>query len=252
MSLEVARSKGVSCPVMEFGPDGAFGFDILNEKKAHQFLKDNQLENKKFLCMIPRYRKTPEWELPGREKPQSEWKHIHIRNQEMAEKDLKPYREAITSLIRQTSMKVLICPEDMTQIKLGKKFVYDRLPKDVQKRVVWKSEYWLTDEALSTYLQSAGLFGLEQHSPIMCIGNGIPALLGRFREQTTKGFMWKDIGLSDWYFDSDSKFDMDRLTAAVLELANDPQGCIKRAKKAQNYVNSLNQKCVGQVRRNIT
>ena len=59
-------------------------------------------------------------------------------------------------------------------------------------------------------------------------------------------------GLSDWYFDSDSKFDMDRLTAAVLELANDPQGSIKRAKKAQNYVNSLNQKCVGQVRRNIT
>ena len=59
-------------------------------------------------------------------------------------------------------------------------------------------------------------------------------------------------GLSDCYFDSDSKFDMDRLTAAVLELANDPQGSIKRAKKAQNYVNSLNQKCVGQVRRNIT
>ena len=251
MSLEVARSKGVNCPVMEFGPDGAFGFDILNEKKAHQFLKDNQLENKKFLCMIPRYRKTPEWELPGREKPESEWKHLHLRNQEMAEKDLKPYREAITSLIRQTSMKVLICPEDMTQIKLGKKFVYDRLPKDVQKRVVWKSEYWLTDEALSTYLQSAGLFGLEQHSPIMCIGNGIPALLGRFREQTTKGFMWKDIGLSDWYFDSDSKFDMDRLTAAVLELANDPQGCIERAKKAQNYVNSLNQKCVGTLEENF-
>jgi hypothetical protein len=86
----------------------------------------------------------------------------------------------------------------------------------------------------------------------MCIGNGIPALLGRFREQTTKGFMWKDIGLSDWYFDSDSKFEMERLTAAVLELANDSQGCIKRARKAQNYVNSLNQKCIGQVRRNIT
>ena len=150
------------------------------------------------------------------------------------------------------SLKVLICPEDMTQIKLGKKFVYDRLPKDVQKRVVCKSEYWLTDEALSTYLQSAGLFGLEQHSPIMCIGNGIPALLGRFREQTTKGFMWKDIGLSDWYFDSDSKFDMDRLTAAVLELANDSQGCIKRARKAQNYVNSLNQKCVNLVRKHVT
>ena len=64
--------------------------------------------------------------------------------------------------------------------------------------------------------------------------------------------MWKDIGLSDWYFDSDSKFDMDRLTAAVLELANDREGSIRQAINAQNYVNSLNQKCIGQVRRNVT
>ena len=85
----------------------------------------------------------------------------------------------------------------------------------------------------------------------MCIGNGIPALLGRFREQTTKGFMWKDIGLSDWYFDSDSKFDMDRLSAAVLELANDTEGSIRQAINAQNYVNSLNQKCIGKLAENF-
>ena len=66
-------------------------------------------------------------------------------------------------------MKVLICPEDMTQMKLGKKFVYDRLPKDVQKRVVWKSEYWLTDEALSTYLQSAGPFASEIRPSSACL-----------------------------------------------------------------------------------
>ena len=63
--------------------------------------------------------------------------------------------------------------------------------------------------------------------------------------------MWKDIGLSDWYFDSDSKFDMDRLTSAVLELANDAQECIRRAKKAQNYVNTLNQRCVGTLEENF-
>ena len=44
---------------------------------------------------------------------------------------------------------------------------------------------------------------------------------------------------------------MDRLTAAVLELANDSQGCIKRAKKAQDYVNSLNQKCIGKLEENF-
>jgi len=31
----------------------------------------------------------------------------------------------------------------------------------------------------------------------MCIGNGIPAVVCRFKEQTTKGFMWEDIGLGD-------------------------------------------------------
>ena len=45
---------------MEFGPDGAFGFDILNEKKAHQFLKDNQLES---ISLAIRYQNS-EW-VPG-------------------------------------------------------------------------------------------------------------------------------------------------------------------------------------------
>ena len=46
----------------------------------------------------------------------------------------------------------------------------------VKKKVVWRDRYWLTDEALSTYVRGAGLFGNEMHSPIMCIGNGVPAL----------------------------------------------------------------------------
>jgi hypothetical protein len=44
---------------------------------------------------------------------------------------------------------------------------------------------------------------------------------------------------------------MDRLTAAVLELANDPHVCIKRAQKAQDYVKSLNQKCIGKLEENF-
>ena len=236
VSLELARNKGVSAPTMEFGPDGAFAFDIRDDEKADAFLNAHQLEAGRFLCVIPRYRKTPEWELPGREKPESEWRHLHERNQKMAEHDLAPYREAITSVARKSPMKVLICPEDMTQIQLGKTFLYDPLPDDVKKRVVWRDRFWLTDEALSTYSRSAGLFGLEQHSPIMCIGNGIPALLGRFREQTTKGFMWKDIGLSDWYFDSDSRFDMENLVPTVMTLANDPDGSKEKALKAKKTV----------------
>jgi hypothetical protein len=71
---------------------------------------------------------------------------------------------------------------------VGKEMLLDLLPDDVKRRVVWRENYWLTDEALSTYALSAGLFGHEMHSPIMCIGNGIPAIVCRFEEQTSKGF----------------------------------------------------------------
>ncbi|MEM7600396.1 MAG: hypothetical protein AAF357_03150 [Verrucomicrobiota bacterium] len=95
---------------------------------------------------------------------------------------------------------------------------------------MWKDSYWLTDEALSTYLRSAGVFGLglEQHSPIMCIGNGIPAIVGRFPEQGVKGTMWRDIGLGHWLFDIDHAKDRENYVATVLELAKDPRQPTKR------------------------
>ena len=85
---------------------------------------------------------------------------------------------------------------------VGKEMLFDKLPDDVRSKVVWREQFWLTDEALSTYVRSAGLFGSEMHSPIMAIGNGIPAIVCRFEEQTSKGFMWRDIGLDDWLFDA--------------------------------------------------
>lgn len=42
----------------------------------------------------------------------------------------------------------------------------------------------------------AGVFGLERHSPIMCIGNGIPGLVGRFAEQGVNGTMCVISGFS--------------------------------------------------------
>ena len=160
----------------------------------------------------------------------------------MKEHDLKPYREAIIAVVSQTSMKVLICPEDVTQVALGKEMLYDPLPDDVKRRVVWRDHFWLTDEAISTYIRSAGLFGLEQHSPIMCIGTGIPALFGRFADQTSKGFMWRDIGLSEWLFDSDTKSDMDRLESTVLTLAMNPAEAKRKALKAKKFVVSQQEK----------
>ncbi|MEM8912290.1 MAG: polysaccharide pyruvyl transferase family protein, partial [Planctomycetota bacterium] len=147
-------------------------------------------------------------------------------------------------VVRETDMKVLVCPEDISQVSLGKEMIIDKLPEDVRKDVVWKESYWLTDEALSTYLRSAGVFGLEQHSPIMCIGNGIPAIVGRFAEQGVKGTMWRDIGLEDWLFDIDQPEDRENYVPAVLELAKHPEAARDKAAKAHGRVERFQQRMV--------
>jgi len=151
VSMRFAKDQGVSSPVMEFGPDGAFGAKLRNDEAAEAFLRDQRLEEGKFLCVIPRYRNTPYWKIkPGR--PFDEQKHA--RNEAMKAHDHAPLRAAIVLVVRETPMKVLICPEDMTQMELGKEMLFDPLPEDVKPRVVWREKYWLTDEALSAYVRS--------------------------------------------------------------------------------------------------
>ena len=234
VSLKFAQDHGVKCPVMAMGPDTAFGVvDLKNDAAATTFLAANGLEEGKFLCCIPRYRWTPYWTIK-KGRPLDEKKNA--RNQEMKEHDHAQLRSAITTIARETDIKVLVCPEDMTQMALGKEMVVDPLPDDVKKKVVWREKYWLTDEALSTYVRSAGLFGNEMHSPIMCISSGIPAVVCRFDEQTVKGFMWRDIGLDEWLFDLDNEEQYKRIAPTIVAIAKDPAGAKAKALKAREIV----------------
>src|SRR6185369_954189 len=234
VSLKVARDAGCTCPVMEFGPDGAFGVDLRNDDAAADFLRTHGLTEGKFLCVIPRLRYTPYWLIPAKKAAFDEKKHA--RNEEMKEHDHAPLRAAIVAVARETDLKVLVCPEDETPVAIGKAMLVDPLPDDVRAKVVWRDRYWLTDEAVSTYIRSAGLFGNEMHSPIMCIAQGVPAIVCRFAEQTTKGLMWRDIGLGDWLFDHDDPQDMARLVPTVLAMAKDPAAAKAKAAKAHEFV----------------
>jgi polysaccharide pyruvyl transferase WcaK-like protein len=230
ISLELAKQQGCKCPIMEFGPDGAFATDLRDDAKAKSFLTQNGLEEGKFLCCIPRLRYTPYWTIPSKNTKLDEKKHA--RNEAMKEHDHSQLRQAIIEVARQTELKILVCPEDQTQMAVGKELLFDPLPPDVKAKTVWRPNYWITGEAVSTYVRSAGLFGNEMHSPIMCIGNGVPAIVCRWAEQTSKGTMWRDIGLSDWLFDMDNEADIPRIVPAVLAMAKDPQSARARAKQA--------------------
>jgi hypothetical protein len=233
-SLSEAQKLGCTCPIMDFGPDGAFATDLRDDARALAFLQAHQLEEGRFLCCIPRLRYTPYWTIPARKTPLDETKHA--RNEAMKEHDLGPLRRAIVEIVRQTTMKVLICPEDETQMSVGKEMLFDKLPEDVKANVVWRSQFWLTDEALSTYVRSAGLFGAEMHSPIMCIGNGIPAIVCRWREQTSKGIMWRDIGLREWLFNLDEPSEIAGIVPAAVALAKDPAKAKEKAMSAKAFV----------------
>ena len=233
-SLQVAKQQGCQCPTMEFGPDGAFATDLRDDEAALGFLTQHDLEPGKFVCCIPRLRYTPYWLIPEKKATIDPIKHA--RNEAMKEHDHAPLRQAIKSIVENTELKVLVCPEDRTQMAVGKELLYDPLPDAIKSRVVWRPDYWLTGEALSTYVRSAGLFGNEMHSPIMCIGNGVPAIVCRWSEQTTKGFMWQDIGLGDWLFDFDNEQDVQRLPNAVLQMLTQPEATKSNVSKAQQIV----------------
>lgn len=250
VSLAKAKAEGVDCPIMEFGPDGAFACDLRDDDAAEAFLRANGLEEGKFLCCIPRLRYTPYWEIRGTAMD-ARAEERHARNEAMGEHDHAPLRAAIAAVVRETPFKLLVCPEDMSQMAVGKRWIVDKLPDEVRARVVWRENFWLTDQALSTYIRSAGMFGLEMHSPIMCIGNGVPAIVCRFEEQTSKGMMWRDIGLGDWLFDFDKEKEIEGLVPAVLAMANNPAAAKEKAAKARAFVEQRQRETMAVVRRSL-
>ncbi len=246
-SLELAKQKGCTAPVMEFGPDGAFACDLREDAKAAAFLKEHGLESGKFLCCIPRLRYTPYWKI--KDLPFDPVKHA--RNEELKEHDHRQLRQSIVEIVTTTDLKVLVCPEDQTQMAVGKELLFDPLPDAIKQRVVWRPNYWLTGEAVSTYVHSAGLFGNEMHSPIMCIGHGIPAIVCRWDEQTSKGYMWQDIGLSDWLFNLDEPAEVTKVMPAVLEMARNNEAAREKARLARNRVEKRQAETMSVLRREL-
>ncbi len=233
VSLRKATDDGVRAKIMDFSPDAVFAIDVADDQAGRAFIQKYGLTQGKFLCCIPKHRYTPTWLHVRKNRPIDN--RLHSRNQEMRELDHVPLREAITLVTRQTDMKVLICNEDETETPIGKEWLLDRLPEDVKRKTVWLERPWEMAEAIGVYRLSAGLFGHEMHSPIMCIANGIPAFVGRWVEQSSKGTMWADIGLGDWLFNMDSAADVERLPAAVLNLAKNPVAARNKAEVARAF-----------------
>lgn len=249
-SLAKAREDGVSAPVMGLAPDAAFAMNLRDSARATAYLKANSLTPGKFLVCLPKHRLTPAWLHVHKKRPFDPTRHA--RNEAMKEHDHAPLIEAIVTVTRKTDLKILIGHEDETELSIGKTWLYDKLPEDVKAKVVWRNTLWSVDEALGIYAKSAGLFGHEMHSPILCVGNGIPAIVCRWEEQSTKGLMWRDIGLAEWLFDFDNEDEVKRLPATVLALAQDLSAAKAKTQKARAFVQKEQRKTMTVVKKALT
>ncbi|HYG74852.1 MAG TPA: polysaccharide pyruvyl transferase family protein [Planctomycetota bacterium] len=247
ISLKGAQDAGIKCPVMEFGPDAAFGVKLRNDEAAAAFLKANGLEDGKFLCAIPRLRNSPYWIMKNNNQMNETDKKKHEVNEKYREQDHAKLREAMITFIKETGMKVLVCPEDESHMQVGKENLIDPLPENIKSKVVWREKYWLTDEAVSTYARSLGLLSMDMHSPIMAVANGIPAIHCRFWTQTVKAQMWRDIGLGEWLFDMDEEKDGSKIAAAVLAIAKDAGAAKEKVAKAMAFVRQRQKETIATV-----
>lgn len=199
-SLEVLENAGISGDNVSFAPDATFFLDIQDQGTADQFLLDNQLEERKFICVIPRLRVTPYYKINQVNWSEDRIKQVEALNNNKKEVDHAKLREAMIMWVRETGNKVLVCPEMTYQVDIMDELLIDPLPVDV-KPYVMKRGYWMPDEAASVYAKAHTVLSFECHSPIIAAANGTPFFYLRQPEDTIKGQMYYDLDFNDWIFE---------------------------------------------------
>lgn len=234
ISLDYLRRQNVRTPVLEFGPDTQFAMEQRDDARGDAYRAAHGLETGKFLCVIPRLRYTPYWELYNR--PMNATDPVRDKlNREAVERDNAKLRELIVAYVRKTGNRVMTCPEMTYQIGLAKTAVIDPLPDDVKAKVVWRDTYWLPDEAAAIYARAQAVVSCDCHSPIIAVANGTPAFYVRQPTDTCKGEMYRDIGLGDWLFEIEET-DGAQLWARLQDLMENPAASRTKIASAMDTV----------------
>ena len=200
ISRDYLRAQGVQTPILEFGPDAQLGMPLRDDAQGLAWLRHHGLEANKFICVIPRLRYTPYYQIRNTPRTASDEVKDAI-NHRTTEADHAKLRDMITAYVKHTGNKVVACAEMTYQVKMAKEVLVDPLPPEIQKNVVWRRTYWLPDEAASIYAQAQAVVSVECHSPLIALANGTPAFYARQPTDTCKGQMYRDFGAGDWFFE---------------------------------------------------
>lgn len=243
-SLTAFRDAKIAGPASGFGPDATFALDLRDDVAAGKLLREFDLPAGEFLCAVPRLRWTPYWEIhPERTKPNPQRSAV---NEAFAERDHAKLRMGIEAWVNETGKPVLLCPEMTYALPRLKPLLFDPLPAAVKKHVRVLERYWLTAEAASVYAKAACVASFEQHSPIMAIAAGTPAVLLRQPTDTRKGRMWYDLGMTDWVYEIDATTG-DDVAKRLLAIAKDLPGARKSAGEAKKKADAAMARMAGAI-----
>lgn len=239
-SLKFLKSLNLKIPIQEFAPDATFAINLHNERQAEAYLQSVGLKAGEFICAIPRLRYTPYFQIK-KTTPTAEEQRKYALSMKYKDADAAKLREVIIRWVRTTKLKVLACPEMTYQVALAKEVLVDPLPADVKQNVVWRDTYWNPDEAGSVYAKARALVSFEMHSPIIAFTEGIPSIHLKQPTDTTKGQMWRDIGLGDWLFEIEETTGA-QIGDTLMNIHNDYPKAINKLKSAQKTVAAYQEK----------
>jgi len=231
-SLEVLKKAGLTGNHIAFAPDATFVLKIHDAVKANQYMDANKLEHRKFICVIPRLRKTPYHKIKTNNAGWSpeRIKEVEELNDKYKEMDHAKLREAMIAWVRKTNNKIVVCPEMTYQTNIMDELLINPLPDDVKPFIV-KHGYWLPDEAASLYSHATAVLSFECHSPIIAAANGTPGFYLRQPEDTIKGQMYYDLGLKDWTFEINETTGQ-HITDSLMQVHDHYKLAILNVKKA--------------------
>lgn len=244
-SVRFLQDNDFKSPVLEFGPDGCFGIDVVDDAQGTAYLDANKLEKGKFLVINIRTNTSKD------DKPGDLMNPVSTpEKREEDRRRLAKVKALITYWVRKSGQKVLIIPEAQKEGRQAKIQLYDTLDNDVKEKVVCRQEWWTNaDEAMGIIKYAHTAFGMEPHTLIMALTLGVPILHARPVSNGRKGWMFRDIGLPEWLFDID-KVTADELVAALSEImahyaaakekVNTAMSIVKdRQEKTMQYIKTL-------------
>lgn len=189
------RSLDLGCPVVEIGPDATLAFDVTDDDGGSAIKDAHGLRDGEYLCVVPRVRWTPYYEMRG-ELPTVQEIRRAAYNGLWVDHDLGVLAATIVDYVRRTGHQVLVAPEMAYAVDLAARHFGDALPADVRQNVHVLPRFWSAPEALAVYRDAEAVVSIECHSPLMAISQGTPAVYVRQPTDTVKGRMYDDLGAS--------------------------------------------------------